>query len=90
MPRAIHDVLLRSLSEGENPVCVGFLNGVEAQNAKAAREDLVDKIDNVNLAANVFFRDYQKAVKQGKPYKLIELVGFIPQIIDDEDDIIKV
>ena len=90
VPRAIHDVLLRSLSEGEKPVCVGFLNGVEAQNAKAAREDLVDKIDNVNLAANVFFRDYQKAVKQGKPYKLIELVGFIPQIIDDEDDIIKV
>ena len=90
VPRAVSDVLLRSLSEGEKPVCVGFLNGVEAENAKAAREDLKEKIDAINLAANVHFRDYQRAVKQGKPYKLIDLVGFVPQIIDAEDDIIKV
>ena len=88
--RAVSDVLLKSLSEGEKPVCVGFLNGVEAENAKAAREDLKEKIDAINLAANVHFRDYQRAVKKGKPYKLIDLVGFVPQIIDAEDDIIKV
>ena len=90
VPRAVSDVLLRSLSEGEKPVCVGFLNGVEAENAKAAREDLKERIDSINLAANVHFRDYQRAVKKGKPYKLIDLVGFVPQIIDAEDDIIKV
>ena len=86
--RAYIDILDAYMETGEKPVCVGFLNGVEAQDAKKARKSLLDRAEYYNSAFTGIVRDYNKAVKEKKPYKFCEVVGFLPQIIDVEDGIV--
>ena len=90
LPRAFMDVLDNyQQNNGKKPVCVGFLNSVEAENAEAARKKLISRVGYYNSIMSGILRDYQEASKNKEEYKFFELVGFIPQIVDVEDDIVN-
>ena len=79
--RAVVDVL-REHGNGHDPVMVGYLNDIPADEAEEVREAASEQIDEINA---LFEKAYQKRKRMGKSFKFCDLRGFRAQIIDKED-----
>ena len=82
----IADVIEKFVETGEIPKLVGFCDKYSAEEVGTARKELIDEIETVN---NMFTQIYGalKASKGG--FKLIDFEGFVPQILDEETDLVK-
>ena len=84
--RLIADVLEHFAETGEIPKLVGYTEKYSAEEVDAAREELKDEIDNINKMFMQFIGAY-KATKG--TFELFQFEGFIPQVLDEETDLVK-
>ena len=84
--RLIADILEYYAEHSEVPKIVGYTEKYSAEEVGTARKELIDEIETVN---NMFTQIYGalKASKGG--FKLIDFEGFVPQILDEETDLVK-
>ena len=84
--RLIADILEYYAEHSEVPKIVGYTEKYSAEEVGTARKELRDEIETVN---NMFTQIYGalKASKGG--FKLIDFEGFVPQILDEETDLVK-
>jgi len=84
MSRAILEILEYYDEYGENPSVIAFLQNVPAEEAESFRKKLREEAERVNR----LFARVADNYRRGKKYDFIKLEGFIPQIIDEETDLV--
>ena len=84
--RLIADVLEHFAETGEIPKLVGYTEKYSAEDVEVARQELLNEIDNINKMFMQFIGAY-KATKG--TFELFQFKGFIPQVIDEETDLIN-
>ena len=74
------------------PYVVAFTNRTASKDALSARIKMKDVVDKTNETLRSMFKEYRAAEKRGKAdeFEVIKLKGFLPQVIDGEDDIVTV
>ena len=70
---------------GKVPYIVGFLDKIEAEDSEKGRKDLETGIKTVNNAFKGLLSEY----KRDPNFDFLNFMGHIPQIIDEEDDMVK-
>lgn len=75
----------------EVPEVVGFTKKVAAEDLASVRLKMQEGADEFNESFRLLARNFLAADKRGEgdSYKVINLKGFLPQIVDIEDDIIE-
>ena len=71
---------LEAISKGLEVKAVGFLDGVPADEAKKAREELHKSVAKMNK----LFRCYAQKYNEDPTFELISMEGFIPQMLQVE------
>ena len=84
MSRAILEILEYYDEYGENPSVIAFLQNVPAEEAESFRKQLREEAERVNR----LFARVADNYRREKKYDFIKLEGFIPQIIDEETDLV--
>ena len=84
--RMIADVIEEFVDTGEIPKLVGFTDKYSAEEMDTAREELLKEIDELNKMFHQFI-GMNKATKGN--VDLFRFEGFIPQIIDEETELVK-
>jgi len=84
--RMIADVIEYFSETGEIPKLVGFTDKYSAEEMDTAREELLEEIDDINKMFNQFIGMYK--ITKGT-FNLFQFQGFIPQVIDQETDLVK-
>ena len=83
--RVLFEILDYFDDKGDVPSIVGFLSKIEAENSEEKRKELEDEVEKYNrVMARV-----GDLYKRNPNYNFIKLEGFIPQIIDEETDLIR-
>ena len=74
----------------EVPEVVGFTKKVPAEEVELVRKKMQQDVDNLNEGLRLISRNFLAADKrnEGDSYEFIKLKGFLPQIVDVEDNII--
>ena len=85
MSRAILEILEYYDEYGENPSVIAFLQNVPAEEAESFRKQLREEAERVN---RLFARVADNYKKKNVKYDFIKLEGFIPQIIDEETELV--
>ena len=83
--RAVTDILYYYDKNGEVPSVVGYLDKVEAEDSEKKRKDLETEFKRINKAMAGLLSEYKKDPN----FEFIKLEGHLPQIIDEEEDLIK-
>ena len=83
--RVAIDIIEYYKEHGDVPSVVGFLSGVEAERSEAKRKELERDVETINRAMSSLADCY----KRDPDYNFIKLVGHLPQIIDEETDLIE-
>ena len=91
LERCLLDVVRYYDTYNSLPSAVGFTNRVGSQSARKVRQNMAEDVDFVNSTFRLMFKEYKRAEQLGTEdsFEVIKLEGFIPQIIDVEDDIIR-
>ena len=84
--RMIADVIEKFVETGEIPKLVGFCDKYSAEEIDAAREELIQEINELNKMFHQFI-GMNKATKGTTD--LFQFEGFIPQVIDEETELVK-
>ena len=84
LQRVAIDIIEYYKEHGDVPTVVGFLSKVEAEESEAKRKELERDVEAINRAMSSLADCY----KRDPDYNFIKLVGHLPQIIDEETDII--
>jgi len=84
LQRVAIDIIEYYKEHGDVPTVVGFLSGVEAEKSEAKRKELEREVETINRAMSSLADCY----KRDPDYNFIKLVGHLPQIIDEETDLI--
>ena len=83
--RILFEILDYFDDKGDVPSIVGFLSKIEAENSEEKRQELEKEVEKYNrVMARV-----GDLYKRNPNYNFIKLEGFIPQIIDEETDLIR-
>ena len=85
LQRVVVDIIEYYEEHGDVPSVVGFLSGVEAEKSQAKRKELEKDVETINRAMASLAACY----KREEDYDFIKLVGHIPQVIDEETDLIE-
>ncbi len=85
MQRVVVDIIEYYKEYGDVPSVVGFLSKVEAEDSDAKRKELEKDVEKINRAMSSLADCY----KRDPDYNFIKLEGFLPQVIDEETDLIK-
>ena len=85
MQRVAIDIIEYYKEHGDVPSVVGFLSGVEAERSEAKRKELERDVETINRAMSSLADCY----KRDPDYNFIKLEGFLPQVIDEETDLIE-
>ena len=85
LQRVAIDIIEYYKEHGDVPSVVGFLSGVEAEKSEAKRKELERDVETINRAMSSLADCY----KRDPDYNFIKLVGHLPQIIDEETDLIE-
>ena len=83
--RAVTDILYYYDKNGEVPSVVGYLDKVEAEDSEKKRKDLETEFKRINKAMAGLLSEYKKDPN----FEFIKFEGHLPQIIDEEEDLIK-
>jgi len=83
--RAVTDILYYYDKYGEVPSVVGYLDKVEAEDSKRKRKDLETEFKRINKAMSGLLSEYKKDPN----FEFIKFEGHLPQIIDEETDLVK-
>ncbi len=83
--RAVTDILYYYDKYGEVPSVVGYLDKVEAEDSKKNRKDLETEFKRINKAMAGLLSEYKKDPN----FEFIKFEGHLPQIIEEETDIVK-
>ena len=83
--RAVTDILYYYDKNGEVPSVVGYLDKVEAEDSEKKRKDLETEFKRINKAMSGLLSEYKKDPN----FEFIKFEGHLPQIIDEEEDLIK-
>lgn len=91
LERCLLDVVRYYDTYNSLPSAVGFTNRVASESAQEVRQNMVEDVDFVNSTFRLMFKEYKRAEQLGTEdsFEVIKLEGFVPQIIDVEDEIIK-
>ena len=84
--RLIADILEYYSEHGRVPKIVGYTEKYSSEEVSTARKELLDEIEKVN---NMFTQIYGALRATNGGFKLIDFKGFVPQIIDEESDLVK-
>ena len=83
--RVLFEILDYFDAHGDVPNIVGFLSKIEAENSEEKREELRKEVEKYNrVMARV-----GDLYKRDSHYNFIKFEGFVPQIIDEETDLIR-
>ena len=83
--RILFEILDYFDDKGDVPSIVGFLSKIEAENSEEKRKELEDEVEKYNrVMARV-----GDLYKRNPNYNFIKLEGFIPQVINEETDLIS-
>ena len=85
MSRAMLEILDYYDKHGHTPSVIAFLQNVPAEEAESYRKELRKAIERVNR----LFARVADNYKEGQLYDFVKFEGFIPQIIDEETDLIN-
>ena len=85
LQRVAIDIIEYYKEHGDVPSVVGFLSGVEAERSEAKRKELERDVETINRAMSSLADCY----KRDPDYNFIKLEGFLPQVIDEETDLIE-
>ena len=85
LQRVVVDIIEYYKEHADVPSVVGFLSGVEAEKSEAKRKELERDVEAINRAMSSLADCY----KRDPDYNFIKLVGHLPQIIDEETDLIE-
>ena len=85
LQRVAIDIIEYYKEHADVPSVVGFLSKVEAEESRAQRKELEKDIEAINRAMSSLADCY----KRDPDYNFIKLVGHLPQVIDEETDIIE-
>ena len=82
----IADVIEEFSETGKLPKLVGFTDKYSAEEMDTAREELLKEIDEINKMFMQFIGAYKAT---NGTFNLFQFEGFIPQVIDEETDLVK-
>ena len=83
--RVLFEILDYFDENADVPSIVGFLNKIEAEDSEAKRKELEQEVEKYNrVMARV-----GDLYKKDPNFNFIKLEGFVPQIIDEETDLIR-
>ena len=85
LQRVVVDIIEYYKEYGDVPSVVGFLSKVEAEDSDAKRKELEKDVEKINRAMSSLADCY----KRDPDYNFIKLEGFLPQVIDEETDLIE-
>ena len=92
--RSVIDVINHYGEYSQFPAVVAFTNRTASKDALSARIRMKEVVDKTNETLRTMFKEYRAAEKRGKAdeFEVIQLKGFLPQIIDGEsgDEIVTV
>ena len=83
--RVLFEILDYFDEHGDVPSVVGFLTKIEAENSEEKRQELEKEVEKYNRVMARVADLYKRDAHQN----FIKLEGFIPQIIDEETDLIR-
>ena len=83
--RAVTDILYYYDKNGAVPSVVGYLDKVEAEDSEKKRKDLETEFKRINKAMAGLLSEYKKDPN----FEFIKFEGHLPQIIDEEEGLIK-
>lgn len=83
--RAVTDILYYFDEHGKVPSVVGYLDKIEAEDSEKKRKDLETEFKRINKAMAGLLAYY----KQDPDFEFIKFEGHLPQIIDEETDLVK-
>ena len=91
LERCLLDVVRYYDTYNSLPSAVGFTNRVPSESAQEVRQKMKEDADFVNSAFRLMFKEYKRAEQLGTEdsFEVIKLEGFVPQIINVEDDIVR-
>ena len=84
--RLISDILEYYSKNGTVPKIVGFTEKYSAEEVEEARKELIDEVEKVN---NMFNQIYGALKIHKGGFKLVDFEGFIPQVLDEETDMVN-
>jgi len=85
LQRVVVDIIEYYKEYGDVPSIVGYLSKVEAEDSDVKRKELEKDVEKINRAMSSLADRY----KADADYNFIKLEGFIPQVIDEEKDLIQ-
>ena len=85
LQRVVVDIIEYYKEYGDVPSVVGFLSKVEAEDSGAKRKELEKDVEKINRAMSSLADCY----KRDPDYNFIKLEGFLPQVINEETDLIN-
>ena len=83
--RAVTDILYYFDEHGKVPSVIGYLDKIEAEDSEKKRRDLEKEFKRINKAMAGLLAAY----KQDPDFEFIKFEGHLPQIIDEETDLVK-
>ena len=83
--RAVTDILYYFDEHGKVPSVVGYLDKIEAEDSEKKRKDLEKEFKRINKCMAGLLAAY----KQDPNFEFIKFEGHLPQIIDEEENLIK-
>ena len=84
LQRVAIDIIEYYKEHADVPSVVGFLSKVEAEESRTQRKELEKDVEAINRAMSSLADCY----KRDPDYNFIKLVGHLPQVIDEETDLI--
>ena len=89
LSRAIIEILDYYDKYAQTPSCIAFLQNVPAEEAEAYRKEFKEAIERVNTLFTRVADNYIRIAGTEEKYDFVKFEGFIPQIIDEETDLIN-
>ena len=89
MDRGIVEILDYFDKNASVPKVVGFLDKVEAEDAESVRKKILEHIKIKNDVMVKLLQEYNRSKKQGIAFQFIDFVGFLPQVLGKESDIVN-
>ena len=90
LERCLLDIIKYYDTYNSLPSAVGFTNRVASEYAHEVRQNMAESVDFVNSTFRLMFKEYKRAEQLGTEdsFEVIKLEGFVPQIIDAEEDLV--
>lgn len=85
LQRVAIDIIEYYKKHADVPSVVGFLSKIEAEESRAQRKELEKDVETINRAMSSLADCY----KRDPDFNFIKLVGHLPQVIDEETDLIE-